>query len=130
MSIVRVQLKMLAHRKEAAGIECGFAPLRVFALVKELRTRVRRWVITANREPFFDLNAVAIAPRNLAAVWSSEVGTVLVGEQKPHRGKVKREGGFHAVDRRRVRRWKVAIPDGKHQRPGFGFVQIEEGYVL
>ena len=69
----------LTHRKEAAGIERSVAPLRVFALIKELGTRVRCGVTSVNREPLFDLHAIAVAPREVAA-GPIEVGTVFVGE--------------------------------------------------
>ena len=64
--IIRIELETLPHWKEATRIERGVAPLCILAFVEELRTRVRRGVIMANRELFLDLHPVAIAPRKLA----------------------------------------------------------------
>ena len=79
--IVRIKLQVLAHRKEAAGIDCGVAPFAVLAFVEELGAGVQRGMVGADSKRLFDLKAVAITPREVSAL-PVKVGTVPVGEQK------------------------------------------------
>jgi hypothetical protein len=53
--VVRIQLNVLAHGKQAPSVDCGVTPFVVLALVKGLHAGIGSRVIGVNGEPFFDL---------------------------------------------------------------------------
>ena len=75
---------MLAKRKQAANEYGCSAPFRVLTRVPELGDDIRRDVTAVNLPRPFDVNAIAIVPREVAAL-PVEIGTVSVREQQPPR---------------------------------------------
>src|SRR5579863_277914 len=123
--VVRIQFKVLAYREQAPGVDCGVTPFAVLALVKGFHAGIGCGVIGVNREPVFDLQTVAIAPREFTTL-PIEICTVSVGDQESRlQRKVKGCNWLDAVFCRLVRRRQIAVANRKHQRPGLGVVQIE-----
>jgi len=93
--VVRIELQELAQWKEASGIDCRITPFFILALVEELDAGVWGGMIGEDCKPPFNLQAVAIAPRDLARL-PIEIGAVPVREEKPRLyGKVEVCDRFH-----------------------------------
>ena len=60
--IVRIKLKMVEDRKQAAQVNFGSAPFLILALVVHLYARVWGWVIGAYYSWFLYFKLVTIAP--------------------------------------------------------------------
>ena len=80
--VIRIELNVLADRKQAPGVDCGVAPFAILALVKGLHGAIRRRVIGVNRKTLLDLQTVAIAPREFPAL-PIEVCPIPVGNKNP-----------------------------------------------
>src|SRR5215469_6466032 len=60
--VVTIDLEVFAQRPKATCKQSGIAPLGVLALVGELGSSVRAWMVGANRQAPLGCNAIAMRP--------------------------------------------------------------------
>jgi len=65
MFVVRIQLDVPAHWKQATDVECRGAQFIVFAFVENFGTSIRRWMVGANGDATFESQPIAVTPSEI-----------------------------------------------------------------